>query len=275
VIVDQFVVSARTKWGQEPSLVLLLPHGYEGQGPEHSSARLERFLESAAEGNVRVANCTTSAQYFHLLRRQARLLKDLPRPLIVMTPKSLLRNPLAASPAAEFGPGTAFRPVLDDPFFDGEQAAPRERVRRVVLCSGKVYVDLAASAARKSADRLAIVRVEQLYRFPAETIERVLDSYPQADDVIWLQEEPQNMGAWTFVSPRLRALLQPRGLEVRYVGRPERASPSEGTPTWHAAEQARIVAEAFAGLSDEPAAQIASERPETAATTTPASKVTS
>ena len=248
VILDQFVVSARAKWGQEPSLVLLLPHGYEGQGPEHSSARLERFLEQAAEGNMRVANCTTSAQYFHVLRRQARLLAELPRPLILMTPKSLLRHPLAASPLADFAEGTAFRPVLDDPFFTGG-SAQRDAVQRVVLCSGKVYVDLAASEARKNVDRVALVRVEQLYRFPAEAIERTLALYPAAHDVVWLQEEPQNMGAWTFVAPRLQALLQPRGMTLRYVGRPERASPSEGTPAWHTAEQARIVAEAFDGLS--------------------------
>ena len=249
VILDQFVVSARTKWGQEPSLVLLLPHGYEGQGPEHSSARLERFLEQAAEGNIRVANCTTAAQYFHLLRRQARLLAELPRPLVVMTPKSLLRHPLAGSPREDFGERTGFRAVLDDPYFAAD-AAPRDGVRRVVLCSGKVYVDLATSEARTSATGVALVRVEQLYRFPAEAIERVLAQYPEAMDVVWLQEEPQNMGAWTFVAPRLQPLLDARRLRLRYVGRPERASPSEGTPAWHAVEQARIVAEAFEGLTD-------------------------
>ncbi len=275
VMIDQFVVSARTKWAQEPSLVLLLPHGYEGQGPEHSSARLERFLELAAEGNIRVANCTTAAQYFHLLRRQARLLRDLPRPLVVMTPKSLLRHPLAFSPLAELGQGTRFQPVLDDPFFAGERVAQRGDVRRAVLCSGKVYVDLAASEARASAPQLAIIRVEQLYRFPSRTIERVLAGYPRLEDVAWLQEEPQNMGAWTFVVPRLQAVLAARTLPLRYIGRPERASPSEGTPAWHAAEQARIVADAFAGLSAEPHAQIATERPETAAPRDPASKVTS
>ncbi|HET7769245.1 MAG TPA: 2-oxoglutarate dehydrogenase E1 component [Chloroflexota bacterium] len=249
VVLDQFLVSARAKWGQEASLVLLLPHGYEGQGPEHSSARLERFLEQAAEGNIRIANCTTAAQYFHLLRRQARLLAELPRPLVVMTPKSLLRHPLAASPLSDFAEGTGFRAVLDDPFFSGDQSG-RSNVQRVVLCSGKVYVDLAASEARKSADGVALVRVEQLYRFPAEAIERVLALYPRADDVVWLQEEPRNMGAWTFVAPRLQPLLNQRGARMRYVGRPERASPSEGTPAWHAVEQARIVAEAFEGLTD-------------------------
>ena len=244
VMIDQFVVSARTKWAQEPSLVMLLPHGYEGQGPEHSSARLERFLELAAEGNIRIANCTTAAQYFHVLRRQAALLRDLPRPLVLLTPKSLLRHPLSASPPTDFDASTAFRPVLDDPFFAG---ADRAKAERVILCSGKVYVDLASSEARAAAPRVAMVRVEQLYRFPAEQIERALATYPKAKDVVWLQEEPQNMGAWSFVAPRLQEVLD--GRTLRYIGRPERASPSEGTAVWHAAEQARIVSEAFDGLA--------------------------
>jgi len=275
VIVDQFIVSARAKWGQEPSLVLLLPHGYEGQGPEHSSARLERFLEAAAEGNIHVANCTTSAQYFHLLRRQARLLRDLPRPLVIMTPKSLLRNPLSASPPVDFAEGTGFQPVIDDPYFAGDAAPPRDGVRRIILCSGKVYIDLAASEARKTAERIAIVRLEQLYRFPMGAIQRVLASYPGSVDVVWLQEEPQNMGAWTFAAPHLRRLLESANQTLRYVGRTERASPSEGTPNWHAVEQARIVATAFADLSDEPAQKIAREMPETARQSASASRVTS
>ncbi|HEU5315731.1 MAG TPA: 2-oxoglutarate dehydrogenase E1 component, partial [Chloroflexota bacterium] len=228
---------------------------HEGQGPDHASARPERFLQLAADINMRIVNCTTAAQYFHLLRRQARLLRDLPRPLVVMTPKSLLRHPLSLSPPADFAEGTSFRAVLDDPFF---ARADRAGVRRVVLCSGKVYVDLATSEARKSASAVALVRVEQLYRFPAEAIERVLASYSNAQDVVWLQEEPQNMGAWAFVAPRLGALLNGRG--IRYVGRPERASPSEGTPAWHAAEQARIVAEAFEGLTHAATVAVAAQK---------------
>ncbi|HEX2037305.1 MAG TPA: 2-oxoglutarate dehydrogenase E1 component [Chloroflexota bacterium] len=243
VIVDQFIVSARAKWGQQPSLVLLLPHAYEGQGPEHSSARLERFLESAAEDNIRVANCTTAAQYFHLLRRQAASLRVAPRPLVVMTPKSLLRHPLAASSPAALADGAGFRPVLDDPYFEDH---PRDGVRRLVLCSGKVYVDLAAAEGRDGT--VAIVRLEELYPFPSAELAETLDRYPGVVDVVWLQEEPRNMGAWAFVQPRIQAILARHSLELRYVGRPERASPAEGSPSWHAAEQQRIVSEAFAGL---------------------------
>ncbi|HEX2323805.1 MAG TPA: 2-oxoglutarate dehydrogenase E1 component, partial [Chloroflexota bacterium] len=246
VIVDQFIVSARAKWGQQPSLVLLLPHAYEGQGPEHSSGRLERFLEAAAEDNIRVANCTTSAQYFHLLRRQAASLRRGGRPLVVMTPKSLLRLPLASSPVGDLTGPLGFQAVLDDSAVQGE--AGRGAVRRVILCSGKVSIDLAQDPRRAQAPALAVVRLEELYPFPEQELRRVLDGYPQADSVLWLQEEPRNMGAWTFVRPRLEAMLAPRSLTLRYVGRPERASPSEGTPAHHAAEQARILDAAFADV---------------------------
>jgi 2-oxoglutarate dehydrogenase E1 component len=246
VIVDQFLVSARAKWGQQPSLVLLLPHAYEGQGPEHSSGRLERFLELAAEDNIRVANCTTSAQYFHLLRRQAASLRLGARPLVVMTPKSLLRLPLASSPLTDLASPLGFQVVLDDPQIESE--AGRRAVRRVILCSGKVYTDLAADPRREQAPALAVVRLEELYPFPEEELQRVLDGYPGVESVLWLQEEPRNMGAWTFVRPRLEALLAPRSLTLRYVGRPERASPSEGTPAHHGAEQARILDAAFADV---------------------------
>jgi 2-oxoglutarate dehydrogenase E1 component len=274
VMVDQFIVSARTKWGQQPSLVLLLPHGYEGQGPEHSSARPERFLEACAEENIRVANCTTSAQYFHLLRRQAKLLRGSPRPLIVLTPKSLLRLKIASSSPEEFAEGSSFHPVLDDPFFRNAAEERRARVERVILCSGKVYADLASSEARPKAHRVAIVRIEQLYRFPAAEIERVLAGYPAARDVVWLQEEPQNMGAWSYMALRLQAILARRTLSMRYIGRPERASPSEGTPTWHTTEQARIVAAAFEGLvTRQEETEAIAERPETAATVKDASRL--
>ena len=243
VLLDQFIAAARAKWRQEPALVLLLPHGYEGQGPEHSSARLERFLQLSAGDNLRVANCTTAAQYFHLLRRQAARLTTDPRPLVLMTPKSLLRHPAAASPPEELASGT-FRPVLDDP----RRAEAPEGVTRLVLCSGKVAVDLDGSEARDATERVALARLEQLAPFQNSTLRGLIGRYPNLAEVVWVQEEPRNMGAWSFVEPRLRDLLagMERPMPVRYVGRPERASPAEGSAERHAAEQARIVAEAFA-----------------------------
>jgi 2-oxoglutarate dehydrogenase E1 component len=243
VIIDQFIVSGWAKWRQRSALVLLLPHGYEGQGPEHSSARLERFLQLAAEDNVRIANCTTAAQYFHLLRRQAILRTVDPRPLIVMTPKSLLRHPRAMSPMRELAEGR-FQPVLDDP-------TARQRpddVTRLILCSGKVYVDLVTSQFAATASHVAIVRVEELYPFPSDELAAILRQYPNARDVVWLQEEPKNMGAWTSMQPRLQPLLV--GRTLRYIGRPERASPAEGFAEMHEQEQARIIAEAFAGVPE-------------------------
>jgi 2-oxoglutarate dehydrogenase E1 component len=243
VIIDQFIVSGWAKWRQRSALVLLLPHGYEGQGPEHSSARLERFLQLAAEDNVRIANCTTAAQYFHLLRRQAILRTVDPRPLIVMTPKSLLRHPRAMSPMRELAEGR-FQPVLDDP-------TARQRpddVTRLILCNGKVYVDLVTSQFAASASHVAIVRVEELYPFPGDELAAILRQYPSARDVVWLQEEPKNMGAWTYMQPRLQPLLN--GRTLRYIGRPERASPAEGFAEMHEQEQARIIAEAFAGVPE-------------------------
>ena len=237
VMIDQFLAGGLSKWRQTTRLTLLLPHGYEGQGPEHSSARLERFLQLAAENNLRVANCTTPAQYFHLLRRQA--LRDRLRPLVVLTPKSLLRLPAAASHLEELSSGT-FRPVLDDTWATSRAGS----VRRVVLCSGKLYYDLLAEAEKLGDARPAIIRVEQLYTFPEPDLKEILSRYTSATDVIWAQEEPRNMGAWTYVEPRLRALL-PAGTGPRYVGRPERASPAEGYPAAHAAEQGRIVSEAL------------------------------
>ncbi|MBO9359530.1 MAG: 2-oxoglutarate dehydrogenase E1 component [Thermomicrobium sp.] len=243
VIIDQFIVSGWAKWRQRSALVLLLPHGYEGQGPEHSSARLERFLQLAAEDNVRIANCTTAAQYFHLLRRQAILRTVDPRPLIVMTPKSLLRHPRAMSPMRELAEGR-FQPVLDDP-------TARQRpddVTRLILCSGKVYVDLVTSQFAATASHVAIVRVEELYPFPGDELAAILRQYPNARDVVWLQEEPKNMGAWTYMQPRLQPLLN--GRTLRYIGRPERASPAEGFAEMHEQEQARIIGEAFAGVPE-------------------------
>jgi 2-oxoglutarate dehydrogenase E1 component len=243
VLIDQFMVAARAKWGQEPSLVLLLPHGYEGQGPEHSSARLERFLQLSARDNVRVANCTTAAQYFHLLRRQAVRLDVDPRPLVLMTPKSLLRHPLAASPLTDLAEGT-FLPVIDDV----RRAEGRDQVTRLVLCSGRIFVDLEASDARASSEQVAVVRLEQLAPFQNSALRAVMANYPKLTEIVWAQEEPRNMGAWSFVEPRLRDLAG-GDLPIRYIGRPERASPAEGSADQHATEQARIVAEVFDGAA--------------------------
>ena len=235
VIVDQFIVSGLAKWGQTSRLTLLLPHAYEGSGPEHSSARLERFLQLAAEGNIRVANPTTPAQYFHLLRRQARIAKQ--RPLVVMTPKSLLRLPQAGSRLADLVEGR-FRPVLADPEVGTEQ------VTRLVLCTGKVYYDLAGHKSRAENPGVAIGRVELLYPFPQGELMELIESYPNLQEVVWAQEEPRNMGARAFMSPRLLQVL-PESLQFGYIGRPERAASGEGYPIAHATEQNRIISTAL------------------------------
>jgi 2-oxoglutarate dehydrogenase E1 component len=235
VIVDQFIASGLAKWGQTSRLVMLLPHGYEGSGPEHSSARLERYLQLAAEGNIRVANPTTAGQYFHLLRRQARIAKQ--RPLIVMTPKSLLRLAQASSPAEELA-GGRFEPVLAEPGIDPE------RVTRLLLCSGKMYYDLVGHEGRSDNPAVAVGRVELLYPFPQAEILRLVASYPRLHEVVWVQEEPRNMGARAFMSPRLLQIL-PAHLHFGYVGRPERAASGEGYPVAHAQEQNRIVTTAL------------------------------
>ena len=240
IVIDQFLSAARSKWGQEPSLVLLLPHGYEGQGPEHSSARLERFLQLAALDNLRVANLTSAAQYFHLLRRQAARLDRDPRPLVLMTPKSLLRNPMAASTPSTFMEGT-FRPVIDDVTAQDR----KDTVTRLVLCSGKVAIDLESSDQREDAEHVAVVRVEQLAPFQGSIIGDIIESYPNLRELVWLQEEPKNMGAWTFMVQRLRELIKD-AYPVRYIGRVERSSPAEGSLHQHNEEQAAIVAAAFA-----------------------------
>ncbi|MCC7106411.1 MAG: 2-oxoglutarate dehydrogenase E1 component [Chloroflexi bacterium] len=235
VIVDEFVVAGEAKWGLTSGLVLLLPHAWEGQGPDHSSGRLERFLQLAAEDNIVVANCTTAAQYFHLLRRQAATLREQRHPLVIMTPKSLLRHELAAASARDLVEGS-FHPVLDDP----RAAVQPEQVQRIVLCSGKVWADVQADVRRHDAAGLAIIRLEELYPFPADELRTLFQRYGEARQVVWLQEEPRNMGAWPFVEPRLRVLL-PTGRALSYVGRPERASPAEGWGDVHAAEQRRLV----------------------------------
>jgi len=236
VIVDQFIVSGLAKWGQTSRLTLLLPHGYEGSGPEHSSARLERFLVVAAEGNIRVASPTTPAQYFHLLRRQARIAKQ--RPLVIMTPKSLLRLPQATSTIADLAENTRFQPVLAEPGVDNEQ------VTRLVLCTGKIYYDLVGHPERKSHPGLAVGRVELLYPFPEGQILELMGSYPNLREVLWVQEEPRNMGARAHMFPRLMQIM-PEEMHFGFIGRPERASPGEGYPAAHITEQNRIVTTAI------------------------------
>lgn len=231
VIIDQFIVSGLAKWGQTTRLTMLLPHGYEGSGPEHSSARLERFLTVAAEGNIRVANLTTPAQYFHLLRRQARVAKQ--RPLIIMTPKSLLRLPQATN-RIEHLAESRFFPVL------GEPRVPVDKVTRLILCTGKVYYDLVGHEDRADNEGVAIGRVELLYPFPEGQVLELITAYPNLKEVVWVQEEPRNMGARAHMFPRLMQIL-PEHLAFGYIGRPERASPGEGYPAAHVTEQSRII----------------------------------
>ena len=235
VIIDQFIISGLAKWGQSTRLTLLLPHAYEGSGPEHSSARLERWLQLAAEGNIRVAYPSTPAQYFHLLRRQAKIAKQ--RPLVVMTPKSLLRLPQATN-RVEHLSDTQFYPVLAEPRVEND------KVTRLILCSGKVYYDLVGDDMRKDNPGVAIGRVELLYPFPQSQILELVGSYPNLREVVWLQEEPRNMGARAHMSPRLMQII-PRELKFGYIGRPERASTAEGYPAAHAMEQRRIVTTAL------------------------------
>jgi 2-oxoglutarate decarboxylase len=236
VIVDQFIVSGLAKWGQTSRLTLLLPHGYEGSGPEHSSARLERFLALAAEGNIRVASPTTPAQYFHLLRRQALVAKQ--RPLVIMTPKSLLRLAQATSSIADLAENTRFRPVLAEPGVDAE------KVTRLALCTGKIYYDLVGHPDREAHVGLAVARVELLYPFPESQVLELLHRYPNLREVVWVQEEPRNMGARAHMFPRLMQIM-PEGMRFGFIGRPERASPGEGYPAAHIDEQNRILTTAI------------------------------
>jgi 2-oxoglutarate dehydrogenase E1 component len=236
VIIDQFIVSGLAKWGQTSRLTLLLPHGYEGSGPEHSSARLERFLALAAEGNIRVASPTTPAQYFHLLRRQARIAKQ--RPLVVMTPKSLLRLPQAASSLPDLAEDTRFQPVL------AEEGVDEARVTRLVMCEGKIYYDLVGHPERAQHPGLAVARVELLYPFPEGQILELMARYPKLREVVWVQEEPRNAGARAHMFPRLMQIM-PEGIHFGFIGRPERASPGEGYPAAHITEQNRIVTTAI------------------------------
>ncbi|GAS80539.1 2-oxoglutarate dehydrogenase E1 component [Paenibacillus amylolyticus] len=242
VIFDQFVSAGRAKWSQKSSLVMLLPHANEGQGPEHTSARLERFLQLCAEDNMTVANLSSASQYFHLLRRQASLTEtEDARPLVMMSPKSLIRNPRVASPAVEFSEGK-FELVLEQA---GLGTQP-DRVERIILCSGKMAIDLEDAFEKDKADWswLHIIRVEQLYPFPAEEIKRVLARFSNVKELVWVQEENKNMGAWTYMEPRLREVA-PEGTTVRYEGRPEHASPSSGYQLVHSMEQQQIITSAL------------------------------
>ncbi len=241
IIIDQFIAAGAAKWGQRSRLTLLLPHGYEGAGPEHSSARLERFLQLSAEGNIRIANCSTASQYFHLLRAQAKATDSYP--LVVMTPKSLLRNAAAGGNLDDLANG-AFKEVIDDPRF---AAADKSAVTRIILCSGKIYHDLTASsdatikAMYGNLKQTAIVRTELLSPFPIKETLAIIATYANAKNVIWVQEEPKNMGARAHVRRRLVEELPDRIHDIEYIGRPYRASPSEGYPGAHAVEQERII----------------------------------
>jgi 2-oxoglutarate decarboxylase len=236
VILDQFVTSAEDKWRETSHLTLFLPHGYEGQGPEHSSARIERYLQLCADENLRVCNVTTPSQYFHVLRRQTR--SQVAKPLVLFTPKSLLRFPGSFSPLDALANDT-FHPVLDDPAI-----RQKSGITRLLFCSGKIYYDLQAEREKRKATNTAIIRLEQLYPFPAELLKSLLSGYPGAGDAIWVQEEPQNMGPWTFIAPRLGSLLPP-SLKRRYAGRPPNSSPATGNATVHKRELADLLSGAF------------------------------
>ncbi len=252
VIIDEFIVSARIKWGQQPSLVLLLPHAHEGQGPDHASARPERFLQLAADINMRIANCTTAAQYFHLLRRQAALLIKDPLPLVVLTPKSLLRHPMVASAPRELAE-SRFRMVIDD-----EEARARAGdIRRVLLCSGKIFVDLAGAELRNARRDVALCRLEQLYPLPMRDLRAMLDGYESAEEIVWVQEEPENMGAWEFVRTRLIEVAN--GRPVRAIARPRSASPAEGSAARHARQQQVLIEAAFAESKPQSRAKLGSK----------------
>ncbi|HVY12252.1 MAG TPA: 2-oxoglutarate dehydrogenase E1 component, partial [Alphaproteobacteria bacterium] len=243
VIIDQFMASAETKWLRMSGLVLLLPHGFEGQGPEHSSARLERFLQMSAEENWQVANCSTPANYFHILRRQMR--RQFRKPLVLMTPKSLLRHKLCVSDLAEMASGTHFRRVIPE---TGAGMVKDDQIKRVVLCSGKIYYDLLTEREARGINNIALVRVEELYPFPQEQLAEQLKRYPKAD-VMWCQEEPQNMGAWTYIDRRIEGTLRAIGHKSswpNYAGRVDAAAPATGYLKRHNKEQMEIIDRALA-----------------------------
>ena len=233
-IIDQFIASAESKWQRPSGIVLLLPHGYEGQGPEHSSGRLERFLQLCAEENMQVCNLTTAAQYFHVLRRQMK--RDFVKPLVIMTPKSLLRAEFASSRAEEFTKGR-FEEILGSP-----EVGPAGKMKRVILCSGKIYYDLLNYRAEKKIDNAAIIRVEQLYPLHERKLKSMVGAFPKTAKIVWCQEEPENMGAWTFIEPLLRKMFE---REIAYAGRDAGASPAVGSLARHKREQACVIKDAF------------------------------
>ena len=234
VLADLVWYTRVLKWGRANGLTLMLPHGYEGQGPEHSSARLERFLQACAEDNIQVCNLTTAAQYFHVLRRQMK--RKFVKPLIIMTPKSLLRAKFASSPAKEFTEGR-FEEILGSPEF-----GPAEKMKRVIFCSGKVYYDLLNYGTENKIDNAAIIRVEQLYPLVEKKLRAATKDFQKTTKIIWCQEEPQNMGSWNFIEPRLREIF---GREIAYAGRDSGASPAVGALARHKREQACVVEDAF------------------------------
>ena len=241
VVIDQFISSGERKWLRMSGLVMLLPHGYEGQGPEHSSARLERFLQSCAEDNMQVAYCSSPANYFHVLRRQ--LKREFRKPLILMTPKSLLRHKRCVSRLDEMAEGTSFHRVLWD---DGQNLVPDAEIRRVVLCTGKVYFDLFDELEKRGVKDVYLMRVEQLYPFPAKSLTTELARFPKAD-IVWCQEEPKNMGSWSFVEPYLEWVLErveTGSKRARYAGRPASAATATGLMSKHQAQLKAFLEEA-------------------------------
>ena len=252
IVIDQFLVASEAKWGQTSGLVLLLPHGYEGMGPEHSSGRPERFLQLCGNANIQVAIPTTAAQYFHILRRQ--ICREFRKPLIIMSPKSLLRHAKVVSPLSEFEKGQ-FEEVIDD-----IRIKDPKSVKRVVFCTGKIYYEMLEATSTAGEGEVALVRIEQLYPFPTKKVEAIISKYKNASDTLWVQEEPQNMGAWTFVRPHLESLLQD-SKRLRYVGRRDSGTTAEGSNKAHTTEQARIINEAVnPGLVSVSAAKVSGKR---------------
>jgi 2-oxoglutarate dehydrogenase E1 component len=248
IMFDQFINSGESKWLRMSGLVVLLPHGFEGQGPEHSSARLERFLQMSAEENWIVANCSTPANYFHILRRQ--LHRDFRKPLILMTPKSLLRHPMCVSRAENFTDGSTFHRVLwDDAQYGNSdlELKPDDQIKRVVMCSGKVYFDLLAERDARGLDDVYLLRLEQLYPVPSISLRQELSRFKHAE-MVWCQEEPKNQGAWSFIEPNLETLLTEIGAQhtrPRYAGRAASASPATGLASKHKVQQEALVNEAL------------------------------